>query len=74
MFKELTITEMNGIDGGNAIIDFCTDVAKAVVKKIAVDTIYKGIKTVYERITDPNHYIGKPDYRTWLNTKPGVIN
>jgi hypothetical protein len=63
MFTELTLTEMNEIDGGNPILTF----AKRVLEKILLDEAVKAVKSAYNELKDPNHYIGKPDYRTWLN-------
>jgi hypothetical protein len=63
MFTELTLTEINEIDGGGPVIDFFKD----VFQEIVVDTVVEGLKCAYKELSRPERYIGKPDYRTWLN-------
>jgi hypothetical protein len=58
MFTELTLTEMNEIDGGGI---------KEIVEGIFIEVIIKCAEAAYKELSRRERYIGKPDYRTWLN-------
>lgn len=60
MFIELKNEELVELDGGGK-----ASLVKDIFMGVLVNGIYDGGKAAYNELTNPSHYAGKADYRTW---------